>query len=56
MEEKLKEAVLELSNFYGIEPNEIINFLEKNTSEEKQIMIPKTLRSTTMYLIKNCNK
>jgi hypothetical protein len=56
MEEKLKEAVLELSNFYGIEPNEIIYFLERNTSEERSINIPKTLRNTSMYLLENCNK
>ena len=38
MEEKLKEAVLELSNFYGIEPNEIIYFLEKNTNNPYPII------------------
>jgi FKBP-type peptidyl-prolyl cis-trans isomerase (trigger factor) len=52
--EELKESILTLSKFYGIEPTELIYFLERNTSNEKNVMIPKTLRETNQYLLETC--
>lgn len=54
--EELKESILTLSKFYGIEPTELIYFLERNTSNEKNVMIPKTLRDTNQYLLETCKE
>jgi hypothetical protein len=52
--EGLKDSIMMLSRFYGIEPSEIIHFLDQNTSSQKIAMCSKTLRETNYYLLDNC--